>query len=192
MSKQETVCKNAENCFLAKHGTKSWDIVKRILLTFFKPPIRILDLTYGTGRFYKSLDRSILTITAVDVEKHKWEVEPNVFYQMRAQEFVNKVIGKSIELGEIDVVVVDPPWDALKRGKIKYNIRLAARPYRFSENPESIINAALLIVKSLGKPLMYKYMRVIECKHKALWISEIKIFGNKGYNYYGLCVDWKE
>jgi len=40
---------------------------------------RVLDLTYGTGRFYRAIVKEYKPfIIGVDVVKHEWEVPPSV------------------------------------------------------------------------------------------------------------------
>ena len=100
-----------------KHGVKSYVIVRRLLgYVYSGQPLNIVDLTYGVGRFYRLSKPMIGKIIAVDIERHRWEVEPTIFYQMDCRVFADRVLKGEIELGDIDVVVVDPPWSHEKRG----------------------------------------------------------------------------
>jgi predicted RNA methylase len=113
-----------------KHGIKSFHIVRRLLsYIYVGRPLSILDLTYGTGRFYRSSKSMIGRIIAVDITKHKWEVEPAAFYQMDCRVFVERVLKGEIGLGDVDIVVVDPPWSHEKRGVMA---REAMQPSSFS------------------------------------------------------------
>jgi predicted RNA methylase len=172
-----------------KHGTKSYVIVRRLLgYIYAGRPLNVVDLTYGVGRFYRLSRPMIGRIIAVDIEKHRWEIEPTVFYQMDCRVFVSKVLNKEIELGDVDLVVVDPPWSSEKRGVKPREAGISSLPYHMKGvNSQSIIQAALRLAGVLGKPLLYRYKEPLECKHLVRAVAEVKMMYNTGYIYYGVC-----
>jgi hypothetical protein len=147
-----------------------------------------VDLTYGVGRFYR-LSRSMIgRIVAVDIRKHEWEVEPTIFYQMDCRVFVDKVLNGEIELGDVDIVVVDPPWSHEKRGVMAREAGISRQPYHLKgTDSKSIIHAALRLSEALGKPLLYRYREPLPCNHLVLAVAEVKMTYNKGKIYYGIC-----
>ncbi len=173
-----------------KHGVKSFRIVRRLLsYVYVGRPLSILDLTYGAGRFYRSSKSMIGRIIAVDVTKYKWEVEPTIFYQVDCRIFVNRVLRGEIELGDIDVIVVDPPWSSEKRGAQLRETGISKQPYHLKGvDSRTIVQVALKLSQALGKPLMYRYKEPLPCKHLVKAIAEVKMIRNRGYVYYGICV----
>jgi hypothetical protein len=172
-----------------KHGTKSYVIVKRLLgYIYAGRPLNIVDLTYGVGRFYR-LSRSIIgRIIAVDIERHKWEVKPTVFYHMDCRIFVDRVLKGEIELGDVDVIVIDPPWSHEKRGVKPRRTGISGQPYHLrGVDSRSIIYAATLLSKVLNKPLLYRYREPLPCSHIIHVLAEIRMMYNKGYIHYGVC-----
>lgn len=65
---------------------------------------KVLDLTYGEGRFYQAC-KSEVHVTGIDIVKHEWAVEPDIFIQDDAFLAVKKL------KREYDVAVIDPPFD---------------------------------------------------------------------------------
>jgi predicted RNA methylase len=172
-----------------RHGVKSYEIVRKLLGYLYNGrPLSIVDLTYGVGRFYRLSRTMIGRIIAVDIRKHEWEVEPTVFYQMDCRVFVNKVLLGVIDVGEVDVVVVDPPWSAEKRGVKLREAGISDRPYHIHHiNSKSIVYAAMKLSGVLGKPLLYRYKEPLACKHSILAVAEVKMIRNRGWVYYGVC-----
>lgn len=172
-----------------KHGTKSYEIVKRLLgYVYNGRPLSIVDLTYGVGRFYREIKHLIGRIVAVDIRRYEWEVEPTIFYQMDCVDFVSKVLNKETELGDVDVVVVDPPWSHEKRGVAPRRTGISGQPYHLKwVNSRSIIHAALRLSEVLNKPLLYRYKEPLVCNHLVQAVAEVKMMNNTGYIYYGVC-----
>jgi hypothetical protein len=172
-----------------RHGVRSYEIVRKLLgYVYAGRPLNILDLTYGVGRFYRLSKPMIGRIIAVDVTRHKWEVEPTVFYQMDCRVFVDKALKGEIELGDIDIVVVDPPWSHEKRGAAAGEVGISRQPYHLrGVDSRSIIQATVRLAKVLGKPLLYRYKEPLICKHVIHVVAEVKIMYNKGYVHYGIC-----
>jgi hypothetical protein len=179
-----------ETVLRVRHGVKSYEVVNTLLSICF--PYRLLtvvDTTYGVGRFYRIAKSRIKQLIAVDIVKHRWEVEPDVFYQMPCQQFVAKVLEGEIALpSTIDLVVVDPPWSHEKRGRPPRETGISSMPYHleFVDN-RSIIDAVVLLARHLNAPLLYRYKEPLSCKHIARVEAEVKIVRNKGIVYYGVC-----
>jgi hypothetical protein len=174
-----------------KHGTKSYEIVRKLLGYIYEnkgSPLVILDLTFGVGRFYRLSRQMIKKIIAVDITKHNWEVEPTTFYQMDCRVFVDKVLNGEIELGDVDIVVVDPPWSHEKRGVMAREAGISRQPYHLrGVDSKSIIHAALRLSEAFNKPLLYRYREPLPCNHMVLVAAEVKMIYNKGQIYYGIC-----
>jgi len=99
-----------ESIIRYRHGVKSYEIVRKLLgYVYNGRPLSIVDLTFGAGRFYRLSRGMIGRIIAVDIARHRWEVEPTVFYQMDCRVFVDMALRGEIALGDVDLVVVDPP-----------------------------------------------------------------------------------
>lgn len=90
-------------------------LVKRAVLKYsdFHEPLRILDLTFGEGRFYKAFDRSWLYIVGFDIRKLKWHVEPDEFYMLPSWRWSLYLKKPKYQF---DLVVADPPWAEWRRG----------------------------------------------------------------------------
>jgi len=72
---------------------------------------KVLDVTYGEGRFYY-LCKSELEIVGADPVKWSWTVKPKQFYQMNVFQLHLMLRDKKLQLGPVDIVVVDPPrWN---------------------------------------------------------------------------------
>jgi hypothetical protein len=172
-----------------RHGVKSYEIVRKLLGYIYNGrPLNIIDLTYGVGRFYRLSRTMIGRIVAVDIKRYEWEVEPTIFYQMDCRVFVDRVLKGEIELGDVDIVVVDPPWSAEKRGVMAREAGISRQPYHLKGvDSKSIIHAALRLSEALDKPLLYRYREPLPCNHLVLAVAEVKMMYNKGYIYYGIC-----
>ena len=126
----------------------------------FKPltPINILDLTYGQGVFYYAI-RSRVRVAGVDPRRLEWVVRPTCFIKSYAQKW-KEWLDRVLEcLGDIDLVVVDPPWAQWKhKGSRK------ARQYYIA--PVSlaidIIEKALEVKEYLGVPVLIHYKERID------------------------------
>ncbi len=165
------------------HGVRSYDI----MLFLFKelkmlPDARVLDLTYGTGRFYKRLKgRYPIYIIGIDIEKHEWEVKPDEFYLMDFRQF-----DKPVDVG---IIVFDPPWSHVKRRTVSKVLGTYSRPYSLHVDPDSLLLAALSKARKLEKPMIVRFYRpvpnsVIVVEH------ETKVFDHNGYVYYSVYIPY--
>jgi len=92
---------------------------------------RILDLTYGEGRFYAYSKPPFLH--GIDIQRLKWIVTPDIFER--------KSLFDICELERsYDIIVVDPPFTRYKHSRKKhYTIR--------DSSPEAMINHACKIAE---------------------------------------------
>jgi hypothetical protein len=70
---------------------------------------RILDVTYGAGRFYTLCRKDIDLLIASDPVKWRWVVSPDTFYQATVWQLYNMVKSGSVKISDVDVVICDPP-----------------------------------------------------------------------------------
>lgn len=172
-----------------RHGAKSYDIVEHMFNILFpaRYDLVVVDLTYGKGRFYRKVRHRIKMLVAVDILKHDWEVKPDVFYIMPCQEFVARVFRGEIKLGSVDIVVVDPPWNTRKRGLPTIPIGLLRMPYHMYVNPADIIYTGIALARRLNTLLLYRYKEPLKCDKVVGVSAEVKVFGKRGFVYYGVC-----
>jgi hypothetical protein len=173
-----------------KHGTRSYDIVDMLLSKLFpnRADLVVVDLTYGVGRFYRLARKRISQLIAVDIEKHEWEVKPDIFYKMPCQLFVEKVINGEIVLPRASLVVVDPPWSGEKRGRFPSSSGISSLPYhmRYTDS-RSIIVYAMRLAKQLNTLLLYRYREPLPCEHVARVEVTVNMMMNRDIVYYGVC-----
>jgi 23S rRNA U2552 (ribose-2'-O)-methylase RlmE/FtsJ len=180
-----------ENVIKVKHGVKSYDIIDMMLSKVFPnmSDLVVIDLTYGVGRFYRVAKKRIKLIIGVDIDKHKWEVEPSIFYQMPCQLFVGKVLNEIVLPSTVNLIVVDPPWSHEKRGKAAQHLGISSLPYHIKYiNTKSIIDAAIRLAKHLNTLLLYRYKEPLSCKHIVKVEAEVRIIHNTGVIHYGICM----
>ncbi|MEM0060931.1 MAG: hypothetical protein QXW80_02865 [Candidatus Micrarchaeia archaeon] len=174
-----------------KHGIKSYEIINQMLAYVFpnRYDLVVVDLTFGLGRFYRIAKKRITNLIGVDIEKHDWEVKPNVFYQMPCELFVERVLKKEIELPQyVDLVVVDPPWSRAVRGRFPKNIGVSSMPYHLNNiNINTIISAAEKLAMYLNTKLLYRYKESLTCNHVFKAEARVTIMNNKGIIHYGIC-----
>ena len=131
---------------------------------------RVLDVTFGEGRFYK-LCYYGLRIIGVDPVKRDWKVYPSSFIQMNVFQLYNAVSTKKLVLGDLDAVVVDPPkWT---RG-VKYKKRDMFN--YIIGTPELIIEYASKTAGLLAVPyILVHYKRTINLQgYKPIHIVEYR------------------
>jgi hypothetical protein len=173
-----------------RHGTRSYEIVDTLMSKLYpnRADLVVVDLTYGVGRFYRLARRRISQLIAVDIEKHQWEVKPDIFYQMPCQVFVEKVIKGNIALPKANIVVVDPPWSSEKRGSQPNDVGISSLPYHLKYiDSRSVIVYAVKLAKHLNTLLLYRYCELLRCEHVARVDVVVNMMGHKGLVYYGVC-----
>jgi len=168
-----------------KHGAKSYEIVAT-LLGYLPGQLRVLDLTYGVGRFYRLCRDKIDLLIAVDVTRHDWEVRPDIFLNVDAVTLIHRMLdGYYLPFS---LIVVDPPWSKEKRGKASSQLGMSSMPYHVHAKPsETIINEALALAEKRHVPLLYRYKQKLPCNHMVYARAEVKIIRNTGTIHYGIC-----
>lgn len=170
---------------------KSYDIVYILLGRLgLLGRTRLLDLTYGLGRFYRRARLYGVCVTGVDIQRLDWEVPPCEFIQMDAREYAEGVIRGELDPGRVDLVVVDPPWNHEKRNNVsKYSYvsgSLGFSHYHMrGVRSRDIIRAAQRLAGHLGVPLLYRYKEPLPGT-TMLVKARLKVFGHTGYVYYGV------
>ena len=118
---------------------------------------RILDVTYGEGRFYK-LCHDSLRIIGSDPVKWDWVVKPDSFIQADVFHLYRLVSAKQLTVTGLDAVVVDPPrWTRDARYKVHDMLNYLIG------TPELIIEYASKIAQLIHTPYMLvHYKRVLQ------------------------------
>lgn len=143
-------------------------------------PIRVLDLTFGQGVFYAAINAIVF---AFDIQRLDWVTKPYMFYQKPCWAYRRYLD----EIGDVDVVVIDPPWAQWDhRGSRR------ARNY-YSEalgRPEDILMCGINAAHDLGKPLLYHWREPLT-NYKHI-VGPIQFRGRSRYikqprpSYYGV------
>jgi len=116
---------------------------------------RVLDVTYGEGRFYKVYRPELLV--GADPNVWEWVVRPDIFIPYPVWS-VSKVLER-IGLREFDVIVCDPPWGERHRRRPQYNNLIAFA------TAETIIKYAFELAKYLKTPyLLLHYDKLYKCE----------------------------
>jgi hypothetical protein len=114
---------------------------------------RVLDVTYGEGRFYRICFPELVVIGA-DPVKWSWVVKPNQFYQLNVFQLHLMLRDGKIRLGPVDVVVVDPPrWstDVVYRKRDMFNFLIGT--------PKLIIEYASKVASLIRSPYLLVHYR---------------------------------
>jgi hypothetical protein len=147
---------------------------------------RVLDVTYGRGRFYKAYRPELLI--GSDPVKWGWLVYPDKFYQLTVFQLNMKLRSREIEIPKIIAcVVVDPPkWSANGR----YNKR---DEYNFIiGSPKLIIEYAKLVAQQImAKYLLVHYREVLNLGKivyvvRYMWLARYAYTKDKNISYFAL------
>ena len=90
-------------------------LVYRLVEDVVGLPLRILDLCYGEGRFWRVFPRRRIYLVGFDIKRLPWHVEPDEFYEYPSWRWSEWVDGKSF-----DLVVADPPWTKYRVRRMLY------------------------------------------------------------------------
>jgi len=147
---------------------------------------KVLDVTYGEGRFYK-LCHNVLEIIAADPMRWQWVVKPKQFYQMNVFQLYLMIRDGKIQLESVDVVVVDPPkWSMT----VSYNRR---DMYDFIiGTPNLIIEYAAKVAQQLKtKHLLVHYRELLKLERfkpihviEFMWFARYMNTDNKNKSLY--------
>jgi len=112
--------------------------------------LRILDVTYGEGRFYAAWPVRPALLIGADTEVRRWIVDPDAFIRSSVQTLLPKL--RRLGLESFDVLVVDPPWGSKHRSRPQYNVVTDAYA-------KAILLAALRIADELRIPMLLVHYR---------------------------------
>ena len=104
---------------------------------------RVLETTYGEGRFY--LVHRPPFLAGVDPARRQWLVRPDLFFEMPVQIFLEKLARGEVAVPRIDTVVCDPPWG---RGEYRKRPHFAAA--RAVGSPQQIVECSAKVAELLG------------------------------------------
>ena len=131
---------------LASRYPTSWIIAQFLQKYNFQ---RVLDVTFGVGRFYKIKRPQFLV--GADIKKRNWEVIPDVFFLKAVWSLRYE---KSLDNYKFDVIVIDPPWGKIQR-RNEYSEILGT--------PEIILKYAIILAKEKGiKYALVHYSKVLD------------------------------
>jgi hypothetical protein len=133
---------------------------------------KVLDITYGEGRFYK-LCFYDLEIVGVDPIQWNWAVKPKQFLQMNVFQLYAALKHRLVKLQQPDVVVIDPPkWNpsVAYRKRDMYNYIIGT--------PHLIVEYAIKVAELLKtKHLLIHYRELLEIEnYKPIHIIEYEWF----------------
>jgi len=131
---------------------------------------RVLDVTYGEGRFYK-LCHDSLRIIASDPVKRCWAVKPDSFIQANVFQLYKRIEGEGADRWRCDAVVVDPPkWSRNARYRVHDMLNFIIG------TPESIIEYASKIAQLIHAPYMLvHYKRLLQLNgYKPIHVVEYR------------------
>lgn len=139
--------------------------------------LRVLDLSYGEGRFWAAL-RSKVVVVGFDIAQLRWVVPPRYFVNdsalnwRRYEAMIERVLG-----GQPDLVVADPPFSPYDRGwerRRHYRERCSiSEILTGAEKAAQYYNAPLLIHFS-GRYIPYGFQVIVELWWKP-WSSLSRI-----------------
>ena len=69
---------------------------------------KVLDVTYGEGRFYYLCKDEVIVVGS-DPVKREWVAAPREFHQLNVFQFYGMVRDGALRLPKVDAVVADPP-----------------------------------------------------------------------------------
>ena len=111
---------------------------------------RVLDVTYGEGRFYK-LCRYGVEIIGADPVKRSWVVKPKQFYQLNVFQLHLMLRDGKLSIEPVDAVVVDPPrWNTgvvyRRRDMFNFIIGTPKLIIEYASKVASLIRSPYLLV----------------------------------------------
>jgi hypothetical protein len=147
---------------------------------------RVLDVTYGEGRFYY-LCRHELEVVGADPMKWSWVVKPKQFYQLNVFQLHLMLRDGKIPLSPVDVVVVDPPrWNTgvVYRSRDMYNFIIGT--------PRLIIEYATKVAHLIrANHLLVHYRELLNIENfspvhivEFTWVARYKFTENKNRSLY--------
>ena len=149
---------------------------------------RILDVTFGEGRFYR-LCRSGLRITASDPVKRDWVVKPDSFIQADVFYLYRLASAKQFTATDLDAVVVDPPkWTRHARYRVhdmlNYLIGTPELIIEYAARTAGLLGARYLLVhyKKILRLNGYRPVHIVEYR----WYHRYLQVDNNNHSLYVL------
>jgi hypothetical protein len=147
---------------------------------------KILDVTYGEGRFYY-LCKNELEIIASDPMRRRWVVNPRQFLQLSVFQLYMMLRDGKLQMSCVDVVVVDPPkWntEVVYRRRDMYNYIIGT--------PHTIIEYAAKVAELLkAEHLLVHYRNTLDINAyrpvhivEFTWIARYQNTKNKNKSLY--------
>ena len=164
-------------------------IVRQLIRKLLEPlrPIRVLDLSFGEGRFYAALENKAC-VTGLDIQMLPWIVKPCRFYRANAMEWRARVPNNA----RFDLVVADPPWSPYRRGwekRFHYQANGGIPAVMYAAEKAAKHYNAHLLIHFMGKYIPYGYELVDELWYqgwsrltkmpKPTWFGLLKPRGDK-------------
>jgi hypothetical protein len=147
---------------------------------------RVLDVTYGEGRFYR-LCFPELEISGADPMKWSWVVKPKQFYQLNVFQLHLMLRDGKILLGPVDVVVVDPPrWntEAVYRKRDMFNFLIGTPKLiiEYASKVASLIRSQYLLVHYSDIVMLegFEPVHIVEF----IWLARYAYTENKNKSLY--------
>jgi hypothetical protein len=138
---------------------------------------KVLDVTYGEGRFYY-LCKSELEIVGADPVKWQWVVKPRLFLQENVFELHTALEHGLVKPQQPDVVVIDPPkWNPLvlyrRRSMYNYIIGTPRLIIEYGSRVAAILKAPYLLLHYRGVvPLKsYEPIHIVEFTFIARYLN---------------------
>lgn len=172
------------------HRYKSYDIVKLILqdalyFRWLQRPIRVLDLTYGKGRWWRKARRMLQLLIGIDMHDWEKEVEPDVFLVQDARKL--NAVREIVEVYEPNLIAVDPPWSYENRGVFTVPEGMEAL-YHQPVRSRELILAAKELAAEFELPLLYRYKTRVPCRKELIYVqAKMRIKGRPATIHYALC-----
>ncbi|MEM3830137.1 MAG: hypothetical protein QXV17_02595 [Candidatus Micrarchaeaceae archaeon] len=146
---------------------------------------RVLDVTFGKGRFYYFYRPKLLI--GSDPNKWEWIVKPDIFYQLTVWALYDKLKKGEIKLpDDITLVVVDPPrWTRCTyRKREEYNSLIGTPDLiiQYANRTAQLLNATHLLLHYNTVPQLEKAQptKVVKFRYLARYLNT----ENKNTSYY--------
>lgn len=147
---------------------------------------RVLDVTYGEGRFYY-LCKSDVEVVAADPVKWRWVVKPKQFLQLNVFQLYMMLRDGKLQMCNVDAVVVDPPkWNTevsyRRRDMYNYIVGTPRIIIEYATRVAELLKAAHLLVH-YRSPLdidAYRPIHIVEFT----WVARYQNTKNKNKSLY--------
>jgi hypothetical protein len=147
---------------------------------------RVLDVTYGEGRFYY-LCKSDVEVVAADPVKWQWVVKPKQFLQLNVFQLYMMLRDGKLQMCNVDAVVVDPPkWNTevsyRRRDMYNYIVGTPRIIIEYATRVAELLKAAHLLVhyRSALDIDAYRPIHIVEFT----WVARYQNTKNKNKSLY--------